>query len=91
MPQRKKDIGVVRRVKEKVEDFAELTGEKIGTAKQRTGEFIEENPWKSVAISAAVGAVVGAIVALGVNALIERKQPTFREKVRNSVRDWLWK
>ncbi|MFA4953588.1 MAG: DUF883 C-terminal domain-containing protein [Candidatus Pacearchaeota archaeon] len=89
MPQRKKKIGVVRIVKEKAGDFAELAEEKMGTAKLKTEEYIEENPWKSVAITAGVSALIGAVVALGVNALIEKKQPTTSEKIRNRIRDWL--
>jgi len=89
MPQRKKDIKLVERVKGKTRDFAELAGEKIGTAKLKTGEYIEENPWKSVAVAAGIGAVIGAVVALGVNALVKRKQPTVSERIRKRVRDWL--
>jgi len=89
MPQRKKDRGVIRKVREKVGDFAELTGEKIGTAKLKTARYIEENPWKSITIAAGIGAVIGAFVALGFNALVKRRQPTFSEKMRRRVRDWL--
>lgn len=54
--------------------------ERFSSAKDKTNEFVKENPWKSVAISAAVGAGV----ALGIAALVgRRRDETFWDRLRN--------
>ena len=57
----------------------DTTKDKISQAKDKTKDFVEENPWKS----AAIAAVVGAATALGAAALFGRRKKSWW----NSFRD----
>lgn len=75
MPTKKSNL------REKARDAYESGKEKTVAAKDKTEDFIKENPWKAIAIAAGVG----ALVALGVNALHQRRsyEPSFWEKFRD--------
>jgi len=61
----------------------EYAQEKYGDAKDRTEDFIQKKPFTSVAIAAGVGSIVGVAVALGVMALVGRREKSFSEKFRD--------
>jgi ElaB/YqjD/DUF883 family membrane-anchored ribosome-binding protein len=53
----------VRKVSESLNDQANVLRDSTASARYNTQEFIENNPWQSVAIAAGVGLLVGIIVA----------------------------
>jgi ElaB/YqjD/DUF883 family membrane-anchored ribosome-binding protein len=71
-----------RRNKEEEEEKSRFNWakEKISDAKNRTKEFVEENPWKTAAISAAVGAGVAILVSAIIG---RRREETFLDRLRN--------
>ena len=57
------------------------TRDKAVEAKEGTEKLIKQHPLTSVAIAAAVG----ALVALGVNALMHRPKPSWRDRLRDYI------
>ena len=53
----------VRKVSETLNDQANVLRDTAASARYNTQEFIENNPWQSVAIAAGVGFLIGVIVA----------------------------
>ncbi len=53
----------VRKVSESINDQANVLRDTASSARYNTQDFIENNPWQSVAIAAAVGLLIGIIVA----------------------------
>ena len=53
----------VRKVSETINDQANVLRDTAASARYNTQDFIENNPWQSVAIAAGVGFLVGIIVA----------------------------
>jgi ElaB/YqjD/DUF883 family membrane-anchored ribosome-binding protein len=53
----------VRKVSETLNDQANLLRDTAAGVRYNTQDFIENNPWQSVAIAGAVGFLVGVIVA----------------------------
>jgi ElaB/YqjD/DUF883 family membrane-anchored ribosome-binding protein len=53
----------VRKVSETLNDQANVLRDTAASARYNTQEFIENNPWQSVAIAAGIGFLVGVIVA----------------------------
>ena len=53
----------VRKVSETLNDQANVLRDTTATARYNTQEFIENNPWQSVAIAASVGVLIGIIIA----------------------------
>ncbi len=53
----------VRKVSESLNDQAQILRDTASTARYNTQEFIENNPWQSVAIAAGIGFLLGVIVA----------------------------
>ena len=53
----------VRKVSDSLNDQANAIIDTAATARYNTQDFIENNPWESVAIAAGIGFLVGVIVA----------------------------
>ena len=53
----------VRKVSESLNDQANVLRDTAASARYNTQDFIENNPWQSVAIAAAVGLLLGIIIA----------------------------
>jgi len=53
---------VARKVSSQINDQANSLRDVTATARYNTQEFIENNPWQSVAMAAALGFLVGVIV-----------------------------
>ncbi len=53
----------VRKVGETINDQANVLRDTAASARYNTQEFIESNPWQSVAIAAGIGFLLGVIVA----------------------------
>jgi len=53
----------VRKVSETLNDQANILRDTAASARYNTQDFIENNPWQSVAIAAGIGFLVGVIVA----------------------------
>ncbi len=53
----------VRKVSETINDQANVLRDTAASARYNTQEFIEENPWQSVAIAAGIGLLIGIIIA----------------------------
>ena len=53
----------VRMVSETLNDQANILRDSATTARYNTQEFIEQNPWQSVAIAAGIGLLIGMIIA----------------------------
>jgi ElaB/YqjD/DUF883 family membrane-anchored ribosome-binding protein len=53
----------VRKVGDTLNEQANLLRDTAASARYNTQDFIENNPWQSVAIAAGVGFLVGIIVA----------------------------
>jgi ElaB/YqjD/DUF883 family membrane-anchored ribosome-binding protein len=53
----------VRKVSESLNDQANVLRDTAADARYSTQEFIETNPWESVAIAAGIGFLLGVIVA----------------------------
>jgi len=53
----------VRKVSETLNDQANVIRDTAASARYNTQDFIENNPWESVAIAAGIGFLVGVIVA----------------------------
>jgi len=53
----------VRTVSETINEQANVLRDTATVARYNTQEFIENNPWQSVAIAAGVGLLVGVILA----------------------------
>lgn len=53
----------VRKVGETINDQANVLRDTAASARYNTQDFIENNPWQSVAIAAGVGFLLGVIVA----------------------------
>jgi ElaB/YqjD/DUF883 family membrane-anchored ribosome-binding protein len=53
----------VRKVSETLNDQANVLRDTAASARYNTQDFIENNPWQSVAIAAGIGFLVGVIVA----------------------------
>jgi ElaB/YqjD/DUF883 family membrane-anchored ribosome-binding protein len=53
----------VRKVGDSLTEQAELLRDNAASIRYNTQEFIEQNPWPSVALAAGVGFLVGVIVA----------------------------
>jgi len=53
----------VRKVSESLNDQANILRDTATSARYNTQDFIENNPWQSVAIAGAIGLLVGMIIA----------------------------
>ena len=53
----------VRKVSETINDQANVLRDTAASARYNTQDFIENNPWQSVAIAAGIGFLFGVIVA----------------------------
>jgi ElaB/YqjD/DUF883 family membrane-anchored ribosome-binding protein len=53
----------VRKVGETINDQANVLRDTAASARYNTQDFIENNPWQSVAIAAGVGFLLGVIIA----------------------------
>jgi ElaB/YqjD/DUF883 family membrane-anchored ribosome-binding protein len=53
----------VRKVSESINDQANVLRDTAASARYNTQDFIENNPWESVAIAAGIGFLVGVIAA----------------------------
>jgi len=53
----------VRKVSETINDQANILRDTAAGVRYNTQDFIENNPWQSVAIAAGVGFLVGVVVA----------------------------
>jgi ElaB/YqjD/DUF883 family membrane-anchored ribosome-binding protein len=53
----------VRMVSASINDQANILRDTATSARYNTQEFIENNPWQSVAIAGAVGLLIGIIIA----------------------------
>jgi len=53
----------VRKVSETLNDQANVLRDTAASARYNTQDFIENNPWESVAIAAGVGFLIGVIIA----------------------------
>jgi ElaB/YqjD/DUF883 family membrane-anchored ribosome-binding protein len=53
----------VRAVSETINEQANILSDTVTDARYNTQEFIENNPWQSVAIAAGVGFLLGIILA----------------------------
>jgi len=53
----------VRKVSETLNDQANVIRDTAASARYNTQDFIENNPWESVAIAAGIGFLLGVIVA----------------------------
>ncbi len=53
----------VRKVSETLNDQANVLRDSATSARYNTQDFIENNPWQSVAIAASVGFLIGIIIA----------------------------
>jgi ElaB/YqjD/DUF883 family membrane-anchored ribosome-binding protein len=53
----------VRKVSETLNDQANVLRDTTASARYNTQDFIENNPWQSVAIAAGIGFLLGVIVA----------------------------
>jgi ElaB/YqjD/DUF883 family membrane-anchored ribosome-binding protein len=53
----------VRVVSETINDQANILRDTAASARYNTQDFIENNPWQSVAIAAGIGFLLGVIVA----------------------------
>ena len=53
----------VRKVGETLNDQANVLRDTAASARYNTQDFIENNPWQSVAIAAGVGFLLGIIIA----------------------------
>jgi ElaB/YqjD/DUF883 family membrane-anchored ribosome-binding protein len=53
----------VRKVSETLNDQANVLRDTAATARYNTQDFIENNPWQSVAIAAAAGLLIGIVIA----------------------------
>jgi ElaB/YqjD/DUF883 family membrane-anchored ribosome-binding protein len=53
----------VRKVSATINDQANILRDTATSARYNTQEFIENNPWQSVAIAAAIGLLVGMVIA----------------------------
>lgn len=53
----------VRKVSESINEQANVIRDTAASARYNTQEFIENNPWQSIAIAAGIGFLVGIIVA----------------------------
>ncbi len=52
----------VRKVSEQITEQANYLRDATATARYNTEDFIQNNPWQSVAIAAGIGFLVGVIV-----------------------------
>ncbi len=52
----------VRKVNDTLNDQANVLRDTVASARYNTQDFIENNPWQSVAIAAGIGFLVGIIV-----------------------------
>jgi len=76
MPQRRK---LRDRIEKKAIELYGTAKDKAIDVKDETEDLIVKHPFASVAIAAAVGAAV----ALGVNALVQRRQTSFFDRFNN--------
>jgi ElaB/YqjD/DUF883 family membrane-anchored ribosome-binding protein len=53
----------VRKVSESLNDQANVLRDTAASARYNTQDFIENNPWQSVAIAASIGFLLGVIAA----------------------------
>ncbi len=53
----------VRKVSDQLNEQANLLSDSVSTARYNTQEFIENNPWQSVAIAVGIGFLLGVVVA----------------------------
>ncbi len=53
----------VRKVSETINDQANVLRDTATSVRYNTQDFIENNPWQSVAIAGAVGLLIGIIIA----------------------------
>ena len=53
----------VRTVSDTLNDQANILRDTAASARYHTQDFIENNPWQSVAIAAGIGFLVGVVVA----------------------------
>ncbi len=53
----------VRKVSNQLNEQANYLNDSVSTARYNTQEFIENNPWQSVAIAVGVGFLLGIVVA----------------------------
>jgi ElaB/YqjD/DUF883 family membrane-anchored ribosome-binding protein len=53
----------VRKVSETLNDQANVLRDSAASARYNTQDFIENNPWESVAVAAGIGFLIGVIVA----------------------------
>jgi len=53
----------VRKVSETINDQANILRDTAAGVRYNTQDFIENNPWQSVAIAAGIGFLVGVVVA----------------------------
>lgn len=53
----------VRKVSDQINEQANILRDTAASARYNTQDFIENNPWQSVAIAAGIGFLVGVIVA----------------------------
>ncbi len=53
----------VRMVSASINDQANILRDTATSARYNTQEFIENNPWQSVAIAGAVGLLIGIVIA----------------------------
>lgn len=49
--------------KERIVDAEELVVERTREAAKATDQYVHDNPWKAIGISACVGAIVGMLIA----------------------------
>jgi ElaB/YqjD/DUF883 family membrane-anchored ribosome-binding protein len=73
----KRSIG--NRIEKKAIELYDTARDKALDVKDETEDLIVKHPFMSVAIAAAVGAAV----ALGVNALIQRREKSFMDRFSN--------
>jgi len=53
----------VRKISETINDQANVLSDTAVGVRYNTQEFIENNPWQSVAIAGAVGLLIGIVIA----------------------------
>ncbi|MBM3232790.1 DUF883 family protein [Candidatus Pacearchaeota archaeon] len=75
----RKILSRARNLARDAKEALETTREKVEEYKDTTEKMIKQHPLTSVAIAAAVG----ALVALGVNALAQRRRHTWRDRLRD--------
>ena len=53
----------VRKVSDQINEQANVLRDTVASARYNTQDFIENNPWQSVAIAAGIGLLVGMVIA----------------------------